>query len=48
MLEALDKYVKDFVLCKTCGRPDTQIDKEGRQAVLLCQACGSTRAVQKL
>lgn len=48
MLEAIDKYIKDFVLCKTCGRPDTQIDKEGRQAILLCQACGSTRAVQKL
>ncbi|MBN2150204.1 MAG: translation initiation factor IF-2 subunit beta [Candidatus Lokiarchaeota archaeon] len=48
ILDAIDKYVKDFVLCKTCGRPDTQIDKEGRQSVLVCQACGSTRAVQKL
>ncbi|MEX2680542.1 MAG: translation initiation factor IF-2 subunit beta [Candidatus Sigynarchaeota archaeon] len=48
ILEAIDKYVKDFVICKTCGRPDTQIDKEGRQAVLLCQACGSTRAIPKL
>nr|MDO8088933.1 translation initiation factor IF-2 subunit beta [Candidatus Sigynarchaeum springense] len=48
ILEAIDKYVKDFVLCKTCGRPDTVINKEGRQAVLLCQACGSTRAIPKL
>jgi translation initiation factor 2 subunit 2 len=46
--DTIDKYVRDFVICKTCGRPDTQIDKDGRQAVLLCQACGSARAIQKL
>jgi len=48
IFDTIDKYVKEFVICKTCGRPDTQINKEGRQAVLLCQACGSTRAIQKI
>ena len=48
ILEAIEKYVKEFVICKTCGRPDTSIDKENRQAILVCQACGSTRAIPKL
>nr|MDO8110279.1 translation initiation factor IF-2 subunit beta [Candidatus Sigynarchaeota archaeon] len=48
IIDTIDKYVRDFVVCKTCGRPDTVIDKEGRQAVLHCKACGSSRAIPKL
>ncbi len=48
ILDTIDKYVRDFVVCKTCGRPDTVLDKEGRQAVLRCKVCGSSRAIPKL
>ncbi|MBI2547173.1 MAG: translation initiation factor IF-2 subunit beta [Candidatus Aenigmarchaeota archaeon] len=33
-------YVKDFVLCKICGEPDTKFVKEGRITIIQCDACG--------
>lgn len=37
----LERYVKEFVACSVCGRPDTKITKEHRIAFLVCEACGA-------
>ncbi len=42
---AIDKkielYVAEYVICKDCKRPDTQIIKDDRLYFLKCEACGS-------
>jgi len=42
----LDMYVKDYVLCKECGRPDTKLSKEDRIIFLKCEACGAKNSVK--
>ncbi len=37
----IELYVNQFVICKDCTRPDTQIVKEDRLYFLRCEACGS-------
>ena len=34
-------YLQDYVLCPTCGGPDTRVTKENRIAFLVCEACGA-------
>lgn len=41
-------YLKEYVLCHVCGKPDTQIiDKSGIK-VLKCTACGAISPLKKL
>ncbi len=42
----LAAYVKDFVLCEECGKPDTKLTKEGRILIKVCEACGARVAVK--
>ncbi len=42
----LEAYVKDFVLCEECGKPDTKLIKEGRILIKVCEACGARVAVK--
>jgi len=44
----LESYVKEFVICKICGRPDTRITKENRIDQMRCDACGARSAVKEL
>jgi len=37
----IDRYVRDFVTCPVCKRPDTKIVKEKRLYFLVCEACGA-------
>lgn len=39
-------FAKEYVICQTCGKPDTTIIKDGRNHVLICQACGTRRIVK--
>lgn len=41
----LRHYVAEYVVCKTCRSPDTNLKKENRMHFLECRACGSTRSV---
>jgi translation initiation factor 2 subunit 2 len=36
----------DFVLCPQCGKPDTDLLKEGEYTVLKCSACGNRNNVK--
>ncbi|MEA3414030.1 MAG: translation initiation factor IF-2 subunit beta [Nanoarchaeota archaeon] len=40
------EYVNEFVLCKTCKKPDTEIVKQDRQSMLHCLACGAKHPIR--
>jgi len=42
----IEQYVKEFVLCKECGKPDTEIIKEDRLSFLRCLACGAKHSIR--
>lgn len=42
----VQKYTKEYVICQTCNKPDTIIRKDGRNHVLICQACGTRKMVK--
>ncbi|MBS3144803.1 translation initiation factor IF-2 subunit beta [Candidatus Woesearchaeota archaeon] len=42
----LTQYCKDFVICKECGKPDTQLLKEDRLMFMKCTACGAKQPVK--
>jgi len=43
--EKLEHYIKDYVLCKECGKPDTNIVEQERQLWLRCEACGARKPI---
>ena len=43
-----DDYVKEFVYCKECGKPDTKIVKEDRIYFLVCEACGARHPARNI
>ena len=44
----LDVYIKEFLYCKECNRPDTKLVKEDRIMFMVCEACGSKKAVRNI
>lgn len=44
----LESYVKEFVVCKECRRPDTRLEKAERITLLVCEACGARGAVKQI
>ncbi|UZE94028.1 MAG: translation initiation factor IF-2 subunit beta [Candidatus Pacearchaeota archaeon] len=44
--EKIEAYVKEFVLCPECGKPDTELIKEGKFMFLHCLACGAKHSVR--
>ena len=44
--EKIVRYCQDFVLCKECGKPDTQLMKENRVLFMKCTACGAKHPVK--
>ncbi|MEM3341902.1 MAG: translation initiation factor IF-2 subunit beta [Thermoplasmata archaeon] len=43
--DRLNSFVKEFVLCTECKKPDTHFEKEGRVTILVCEVCGAKRPV---
>ncbi len=39
--QKIEEYVREFVLCKECKKPDTEKIKEGRINFIHCLACGA-------
>lgn len=37
----IESYVKEFVFCKVCNKPDTKLVKEDRVLFIKCDACGA-------
>ena len=44
--QRIDAYVKQFVICSECKKPDTSLKKEGNITVLKCEACGARRTIK--
>ena len=44
--DKIESYVKEFVLCKECGKPDTELKKQGRLTFVHCLACGAKHPVR--
>ena len=42
----VEEYVKEFVLCKECQKPDTELTKEDRLTFIHCLACGAKHSVR--
>jgi len=43
-----ESYLKQYVLCHECGKPDTHIEDQQGVKMLKCQACGARSPVKKL
>lgn len=46
--DKIEQYVKQYVLCKECGKPDTELTHENRFAFIHCLACGAKHSVSKI
>ena len=44
--QKIGQYAKEFVTCKECGKPDTEILKEDRISFIHCLACGAKHSVR--
>jgi translation initiation factor 2 subunit 2 len=44
--EKIGQYVKDFVLCSECKKPDTLLVRENRITFIKCSACGAKQPVK--
>ncbi len=41
----INDYVTNYVLCKICNKPDTNIVKEDKKLYLICQAYGARNPI---
>ena len=44
--EKIRQYVKDFVMCVECNRPDTKLVKEDKINFIKCSVCGAKQPVK--
>jgi len=45
MENVLRRYIGEYVTCKTCRSPETQLTKENRLFFIKCESCESSRSV---
>ena len=44
----LNKYIKNYVVCPVCEKPDTTLKRIDRVLVMKCQACGAVSPVPQI
>jgi len=44
----VERYVRMYVICPSCGKPDTKLVKEGRLTFIVCEVCGAKNSVRTL
>ena len=44
--EKIEQYVREFVLCSECKKPDTTLIKEEKITFIKCQVCGAKHPVK--
>ena len=44
--QKIEEYANEFVLCRECGKPDTEIIKEDRLSFVHCLACGAKHSIR--
>ncbi|RLI07893.1 translation initiation factor IF-2 subunit beta [Candidatus Bathyarchaeota archaeon] len=48
IMRLIQIFLRDYVICPVCKRPDTHIVKEKRIMFLICDACGAKSPVRPL
>ena len=48
MQHKYEKYLREFVLCSQCKKPDTALKKEKGLSFKICEACGAKSSVRNL
>ena len=43
IVQRVNEYVKEYVMCKECGKPDTNLHIDAGIATIKCEACGAKR-----
>jgi translation initiation factor 2 subunit 2 len=43
----IEQYAKTYVLCRICNKPDTEIQREGKNLFLKCTACGAREEIKE-
>lgn len=46
MYDLFNRYLKEYVICPECQKPDTVLKKEDRITFLVCEACGARTSVK--
>ncbi len=46
--QKIEEYVKEYVLCKECGKPDTELIRDERITSKHCLACGAKHPASKI
>lgn len=44
--EKIALYVKEYVICKECGKPDSEIIKQAEFPFIHCMACGAKKPLK--
>jgi translation initiation factor 2 subunit 2 len=44
--EKIQQYVQEFVFCRECGKPDTELIKQDSFMFVHCLACGAKHSVR--
>ena len=44
--DKINQYIKEFIICRECGKPDTELMKEDRLVFVHCLACGAKHSVR--
>jgi translation initiation factor 2 subunit 2 len=44
--QKIEEYAKEFVICRECKKPDTELIKEERITFIHCLACGAKHSVR--
>lgn len=48
MIDLVNRYLKEYVICPECEKPDTKIKKEDRISFLVCEACGARTSIKSV
>lgn len=46
--DAVKAYIREYVLCATCNKPDTRFANMEGVKVLKCEACGAWRPIKQI
>ena len=44
--QKIEEYTNEFVVCRECGKPDTEIKKEDSLSFVHCLACGAKHSIR--
>ena len=45
--EKVADYADKYVICPSCGKPETEIMRKGQTLALKCNACGAQNAIKR-